>query len=596
MRNRVNGFSPAFNGLHFDNAWPQVPDWRIPISGGVTLPIGDASMGMCGGMSYTVRDLFEAGFLPPPDGAAPAEGPLFDYVAARLLASYDLPGGPLEYIGAMSPLMPDVPARSAIIRQGWTDVRDDVDAQHLSPIGVIKVRSAWVPDIGKNHQCLVFGYDLDGSQLTLHLYDPNHHDHDVTLTMDLHADNILIACSDRTDVFAFFRTTYRPVFPSPLISSGVLRRRIGVADVVFAAADRQVHHLSLQAGVGWQTQPLGGPPAAGAPLEYVTTAFDPATRVVYRGDEGHIHELALSPEGVWIASDLFSMAPDAPTAAGDPFGDVTETFDSAARVVYRGPEGHLHELSVVPDGAWASADLFAYAAGAVAAAGDPQAYVTDDFQVAARVVYRGVDGHIHELALTPGIGWAHGDLFANLDPPPVEADGDPHGYVTREIGPAARVVYRGVDGHIHELSLPSEGSWAQGDLTAMTGAPLATGNPHAYVTTELDQAARIVFRGVDGKVIELSLAPGGTWAWADLLQHQPAPPVPAASDPRGYSTTAIDRAARVVYRGVDGHVIELFLTPGLGWDNGDLSVVAAPVGGPVIAASAPYGCATALNT
>jgi hypothetical protein len=54
------------------------------------------------------------------------------------------------------------------------------------------------------------------------------------------------------------------------------------------------------------------------------------------------------------------------------------------------------------------------------------------------------------------------------------AAGDPAGYETRVAGqdPCARVVYRGTDGHIHELYyLGGATSWGHGDLTAATGAP-----------------------------------------------------------------------------------------------------------------------------
>lgn len=375
-RARVSGFSPAVNGLHFDNTWPHVPDWRVSIAGGV-IAIGDAANGMCGGMAYTVRDLFEAGLLPPDDRSAPRSGPLFDYVANRLLASFDLPGGPLEYIGAMSPLLPDV-GRSAIIRQAWADIRPDIDAQRLSPIGVIKVRSALVTDIGRNHQCLVFGYDLDGSHLTLHTFNPNSNSVDVTLTMDLAAENITIESSDGTDVFSLFRTNYHPVFPAPLVGSLGLRHRLGIADVVFAASGGQLHDLSLLSGRGWATWQLPGPPAAGRPREYVTTSFDQASRVVYRGADEHLHELSLEATGLWTSDDL-SVLTGSPEAAGDPSGYVTRTIDRAARVVYLDAAGHIGEFTLIPGAAWHYADLSQTAAplgGLVTATGPPHGCAT----------------------------------------------------------------------------------------------------------------------------------------------------------------------------------------------------------------------------
>ena len=43
----------------------------------------------------------------------------------------------------------------------------------------------------------------------------------------------------------------------------------------------------------------------------------------------------------------------------------------------------------------------------------------------------------------------------------------------------------------------------------------------------------------------------------------------AAGDPFGYATP--DGTARVVYRGSDNHIRELFLPVGSGWATGDLS-------------------------
>jgi hypothetical protein len=56
-------------------------------------------------------------------------------------------------------------------------------------------------------------------------------------------------------------------------------------------------------------------------------------------------------------------------------------------------------------------------AGAPAAAGDPQGYVTP-FDSTARVVYRGQDERVHELYYVVGQGWGHGDLSALTKAPP----------------------------------------------------------------------------------------------------------------------------------------------------------------------------------
>ncbi len=94
---------------------------------------------------------------------------------------------------------------------------------------------------------------------------------------------------------------------------------------------------------------------------------------------------------------------------------------------------------------WNRADLTT-ATGATDAAGDPAGY-TWDVDHTEHVVYRGTDGHIHEL-WTDTSGWNHGNLTGSIGAPP--AAGDPAGY-TWDVDHTEHVVYRGTDGHIHEL-------------------------------------------------------------------------------------------------------------------------------------------------
>jgi hypothetical protein len=68
----VRGFKPSIDGLHFLNNFPHVPDYMLNILG-QSVSVGDAHNGLCGGMVYTVIDLFEANLLPPPDTVPPAD-------------------------------------------------------------------------------------------------------------------------------------------------------------------------------------------------------------------------------------------------------------------------------------------------------------------------------------------------------------------------------------------------------------------------------------------------------------------------------------------------------------------------------------------
>ena len=228
----VPGFLPSTSGFPFPNAFPRVPVRSIGIPGVVSVPIGDASNGLCGGMAFAVRDYFEAGKPPPDDAEPPSEGPLFDHIVDRLFDSFDLPLGPARYLKLMSPHLPDGetwlgrlgigPHGRAwlMVREEWPKIRADIDAGHPCRSGLVRVRSSDPFDLKKNHQVLAYGYDLDGATLTLRLYDPNHPKRDdVTLSLSLADPNAptpvrIFPAGPR--VLAFFRVPYKRSAPPTL--------------------------------------------------------------------------------------------------------------------------------------------------------------------------------------------------------------------------------------------------------------------------------------------------------------------------------------------------------------------------------------------
>jgi hypothetical protein len=184
---RVPGFLPSANGLHFINAWPHEPDLAIALPGVGTLPIGDASNGVCGGMVYTVRDVFQTPGLAPvaTTDNPPSGSPLFRYIVARLLESFDVGHlGFARYFEWM--LTPDADAGlgPVLVRHGlawktiveeWSGrIRPELDGGRLVCLGLVTVAGSDPRLLGQNHQVMAYGYDLgaDGA-LTLHIYDPN---------------------------------------------------------------------------------------------------------------------------------------------------------------------------------------------------------------------------------------------------------------------------------------------------------------------------------------------------------------------------------------------------------------------------------------
>ena len=225
----VPGFLPSTSGFRFANAFPHVPVRRIGIPGVVSLPIGDASNGLCGGMAFAARDYFEAERPPPEETTAPGAGSLFDYLVERLFDSFDLPLGPARYLALMSPLLSDgetIWSRVGLaphgrawqaVRDEWPKIRADIDAGHPSPLGIVKVKSSDPRQLKHDHQVLAYGYDLHGEILKLRLYDPNQPGRDdVTLSLCIADPSraIAIATSPPTGpVYALFRVRYEPKAP-----------------------------------------------------------------------------------------------------------------------------------------------------------------------------------------------------------------------------------------------------------------------------------------------------------------------------------------------------------------------------------------------
>jgi hypothetical protein len=134
--------------------------------------IGDASAGLCGGMSWFVRERFEADQPIPSDAVVPANGSgLFRTLVRRQVLSLDWFRTPLNFWR-----MGMLPAAEALRRTRqteWPRIRTDIDAGRLSMVGLVRHRgmSPWA--MTQSHQVLAFGYDLDGDDITLRIYDPN---------------------------------------------------------------------------------------------------------------------------------------------------------------------------------------------------------------------------------------------------------------------------------------------------------------------------------------------------------------------------------------------------------------------------------------
>jgi N-acetylmuramoyl-L-alanine amidase/GH25 family lysozyme M1 (1,4-beta-N-acetylmuramidase) len=151
---------------------------------------------------------------------------------------------------------------------------------------------------------------------------------------------------------------------------------------------------AFQPGSQWDRAPVDITARAGAPAAtYRPTTYvgaDGGTRIVYRALRGHLHQI----DNMYQDSDL-SQTVGAPTCAGNPAAFV---LDGLSHIVYRRPDGLLHEIAADGAGGWTQRAL-----PCAEAAADPTVSVgTDHGQPAAFVGFRGRDGGFHQAVLQAG--------------------------------------------------------------------------------------------------------------------------------------------------------------------------------------------------
>jgi hypothetical protein len=227
----MTGFIPSQHGFRFANSFPHVPDITLNIPFG-KIVLGDAADGLCGGMVFAALDHFIAKRPIPAVTTPPTGNPLFDFLVRRLLESFNLPFGIVNYITLMNPDFPDgetslsekgfAPHGRAwhTIRTEWPAIKKILDSGQPCPLGLVRVKASDLSQLGNNHQVLATGYDVIDDLLTLYIYDPNFPNRDnLTLTINLaHPEQftpIQYNSFDGLPVFAFFRVKYKFI-PPPL--------------------------------------------------------------------------------------------------------------------------------------------------------------------------------------------------------------------------------------------------------------------------------------------------------------------------------------------------------------------------------------------
>jgi hypothetical protein len=219
LTNAVLDFRPSRHGFHFRNRFP--PTVTARLAGG-----GSESMGLCGGMVFTVRDLFERRIDPPPDVEAPARGTRrFTALFRRQVESFDWLRLPVRF-WILSALHRDPPTWwSRIIGRTplgehtrateWPRIRVEIDAGRLAQIGVVRVACSNPFQLTRNHQVLGYGYRVEPDLISVRVYDPNWPDRDdVELRVEMvGARAVRLTQSTGEPLHGFFLTQFTPAPP-----------------------------------------------------------------------------------------------------------------------------------------------------------------------------------------------------------------------------------------------------------------------------------------------------------------------------------------------------------------------------------------------
>ncbi len=190
--NVVPGFLPSRQGLHFANSYPPGPTVKLGPIDPRWIGIGDASAGLCGGMCFTVRDLFESQAAVPLDREPPANGsPRFKSIVRRQVQSLDYFRLPIRFYrrSAFGSSLGRDRIKQTFERE-WPKIRREIDEGRLAMLGLIRVAGKNPFKLTGNHQVIAYGYAEDGRGVTLRIYDPNWPDND-NVTAVLRLDEAL---------------------------------------------------------------------------------------------------------------------------------------------------------------------------------------------------------------------------------------------------------------------------------------------------------------------------------------------------------------------------------------------------------------------
>ena len=255
-----------------------------------------------------------------------------------------------------------------------------------------------------------------------------------------------------------------------------------------------------------------------------------------------------------------SAESDTMGAESDPVG-YSYSADNTQHVIFTGEDSRIHELWFKRGKGWSHA-IPVNRSDIPAVVGAPSGYTwaVDNTQ---HIVFRGNDNNIHELWFARGLGWNYNNLTIASGVPQANAITEPWGYVWAK-DKTQHVIYRDRNFHIQELWFAQGHGWNHNDLTVAANAPECRGRPMGYGWNHpgWHNLQKVIYRGKDNHIHELTFRKGQGWSWADLSKSmQDGTSIPlAASDPRGAvypwgeNVSTNPERHYITYRGDDGHL------------------------------------------
>jgi hypothetical protein len=566
---------PSTHGFQFSNTtWgsEHITSISLPDPFGDIL-IGQASWGLCGGMSFASRDYFEAGMWAPDQATnPPGEGdPLFNYIVQRLSQSLNV-GDAADFVKYADPLYPDTDDITGLGRDwvmahvAWPGIRNVIDSGHPCPIGIV---IGYLPNFtGLGHQVCVYGYQLIGQVLTLWMYDPNSPlGDDVKMTLDLsRTDQLLFNVTSNINVphspTCFFTQSYErrdPVMP---------RRPATALDVFWlgpdGAAATNWANPNIDAGAWHQPFPISPPNAArsDSPIAAVTR-FGGALDTFWIGPDGGIGTTWANPlldRGVWHPP--FPIAPPRAARSGSGLSAVTR-FAGALDVFWIGPDGAVGTTWAnlqVDNGVWHPPFPITPPG---ATRGDAPVIVVTRFDGALDVFWIGPDGAIATTWANPHVDNGVWHQPFPFSPPGAARERSPLAVVARLSG-ALDAFWIGPDGGIGTTwanPQVDDGVWHKPFPITPPGA--AGPAPALAATTRLGGALDVFWVGPDGAVATTWANPrvdNGAW-------HTPFPITPPRAARDATSLGVVSRftgALDVFWTGPDGAVGTTWANPQIG--------------------------------